>query len=298
VQRGNVVLLRNFKVQSQKRKCMLLSTESSAWAVFFVQREKGGEVSEINVEVVGPPIEYGPEENGHIIELEKWWKTEGEDRHPIQKQADHTVKFVLATKKGDGGEVTHELRDGTVYQDNKDNKGHVSVSPPYHEARDGTLYRDELRTEPPDHDATNNQKDDDAVFHELRDGTVYQDETPSRPSRDGQRGSTVSPGEKSSKNEKTKSIEVDVSEQADRNTNMAGESTGDTVEAEADSGEESSTNEAVSSQIYHELRSGQRYADPTPTQIHTGQLNQQGGQGDGDESVVHELRDGVTYIDD
>jgi len=298
VQRGNVVLLRNFKVQSQKRKCTLLSTESSAWAVFFVQREKGGEVSGIDVEVVGPPVEYGPEEKGHIIELEKWWKAEGEGQHPIQKQADHTVKVVPATKKGDGGEVTHELRDGTVYQDNDDNKGHVSVSPPYHELRDGTLYRDELRTEPPNRDATSSQKVDNAIFHELRDGTLYQDETPSRPPRDGQRRNTVTPGAKPSKNEKTNTIDADVSEQADQNTNMVGESAGNTVEAEADSGEESATNEAVSSQIYHELRSGQRYADPTPTQIHTGQLDQQGGQGDGDESVVHELRDGVTYIDE
>jgi hypothetical protein len=298
VQRGNVVLLRNFKVQSQKRKYMLLSTESSAWAVFFVQRGKGGEVSEIGVEVVGPPVEYGPEENGHIIELGKWWEAEGEDRHPIQKQADHTVKFVPAAKKGDGGEVTHELRDGTVYQDNKDNKEHVSVSPPYHELRDGTLYRDGLGTEPPDRDATSNQKDDNAVFHELRDGTLYQDETPSRPLRDGQKRSTVTSGEKSSMNEKTKAIEANVPEHVDRNTNMVGESAGNMAEAEPDSGEESPTNEAVSSQIYHELRSGQRYADPTPTQIHTGQLDQQGGQGDGDESVVHELRDGVTYIDD
>jgi hypothetical protein len=301
VQRGNIVLLRNFKVQSQKRKCMLLSTESSAWAVFFVQREKGGEGSEIDVEAVGPPVEYGPEENSHIIELEKWWKAEGEDRHPIQKPADHASKLAPAVKRGDGGEVAHKLRDGTVYQDHKDNKEHVSVSPPYHELRDGTLYRDELKTEPkiepPHRDATGNQ-DDNAVFHVLRDGTLYQDETPSRPRRDGQRRSTVTPGEKPSENETTKAIEAGVSEQADQTTDMGGEYAGNTVEAEADSGEESPTNEAVSSQIFHELRSGQRYADPTPTQTHTGQLDQQSGQGEGDESVVHELRDGLTYTDD
>jgi Telomeric single stranded DNA binding POT1/CDC13 len=292
VQRGNIVLLRNFKVQSQKRKCILLSTESSAWAVFFVRREKESEVSEIDVEVVGPPVEYGPEENSHIIELEKWWKAEGEDRHPIQKQADHAIKLGPAAKKDDGGEVAHKLRDGTVYQD----KEHISVPPPYHELRDGTLYRDEPKpepkTEPPDRDATGNQKSDNAVVHVLRDGTLYQDETPSRPRRDGQRRSTVTPGEKPSKNETTKTTEGDVSEPADQTTNMVDE------EAEADSGEESPTDEAVSLQIYHELRSGQRYADPTPTQTHTGQLDQQSGQGEGDGSVVHELRDGITYTDD
>src|SRR5207253_2279167 len=103
--------------------------------------------------------------------------------------------------------------------------------------------------------------------------------------RDGQKHSTVTPEEKTSKNEKTKTVEADMSELTDRSTNMVG----NIAEVEADSGEESPTDEAVSSQIYHELRSGQRYVDSTPTQIHTGQLDQ---QGDGDESVVHELRDG------
>jgi hypothetical protein len=298
VQRGNVVLLRNFKVQSQKRKWLLLSTESSAWAVFLVPSEMGGEACEIGVEVVGPPVEYGPEENGHIIELGKWWKAEGEDRHPIQPQASHATQFVPAAKNGDDGEVTHELRDGTVYRDSKDTKEHVGVSRRYHELRDDTLYGDEPKTAPPERDATSNQNDDKAVIHELRDGTLYQDATPPRPPRDGQRRSTVTPGEKPLKNESTKTIEADVSEQADQTTNTAGEYAGNTVEGEADSGEESSTNEAVSSQIFHELRSGQRYTDPTPTQAHTKQLDQQGVQGEGDKSVVHELRDGVTYTDD
>lgn len=68
VQGGAVILLRNFKVQSQKHKLILVSTASSAWAVF----EKGHDV-----QVSGPPVEMGAEERGFAKGLGQWWARVG-----------------------------------------------------------------------------------------------------------------------------------------------------------------------------------------------------------------------------
>jgi len=63
-----------------------------------------------------------------------------------------------------------------------------------------------------------------------------------------------------------------------------------------DSDEESATDQAVSSQIYHELRNGRRYVDPTPAP--TGLAEEQTSEDEGEESLIHELRDGVTWVDE
>jgi hypothetical protein len=297
VQRGNLVLLRSVKVQSQKRKCMLLSTELSAWAVFSVRREMGGQVSDIDVVIDGPPVELGSEEKSHIIELEKWWGAEGEGQHPSQMPADQTSKAIPAAKNGDAGEATHELRDGSEYQDNPKNDGHLKVSAPYHELRDGTLYKDETTTKPSNSDAVSKLNDSTPVFHELRDGTLYQDDTTSRMGRDSRRRSIATLSDTSPKSEESMAIQEKISQQEDQDANYNLESGNVEVTAEGDSSEESPTDEAVSTQIYHELRNGRRYADPAPAQKHAEELQQTDGQ-DGNESVIHELRDGVTYTDE
>jgi len=68
--KGAAILLRNFKVQSQKHKFVLVSTASSAWAVF----EKG-QIAEVN----GPPVEIGAEERGFAKGLSQWWESLGQD---------------------------------------------------------------------------------------------------------------------------------------------------------------------------------------------------------------------------
>ena len=67
---GAPVLLRNFKVQSQKQKFILVSTVSSAWAVF----EQGQ-----SVQVNGPPVEIGAEERGFAKGLSQWWASLGQN---------------------------------------------------------------------------------------------------------------------------------------------------------------------------------------------------------------------------
>jgi len=64
VEEGDALLLRDFKVQSFQRQLALLSTQSSAWAVFC--RDTG-------VQVRGPPVEFGAEERGFARGLWRWW---------------------------------------------------------------------------------------------------------------------------------------------------------------------------------------------------------------------------------
>ena len=61
---GDALLLRDFKVQSFQRQMSLISTQSSAWAVFRTDTE---------VQVRGPPVEFGAEERGFARGLWRWW---------------------------------------------------------------------------------------------------------------------------------------------------------------------------------------------------------------------------------
>lgn len=70
VEKGSALLLRDFKVQPFEKRLVLLSTESSAWAVF----RKGADV-----QIRGPPVEYGAEERGFARGLWDWWASLGDD---------------------------------------------------------------------------------------------------------------------------------------------------------------------------------------------------------------------------
>lgn len=75
---GDAILLRNFKVQSFQNRVGLLSTNSSAWAVFRQDTE---------VQVRGPPVEFGPEERSFARALWNWWasvRTEHGKREILQ----------------------------------------------------------------------------------------------------------------------------------------------------------------------------------------------------------------------
>ena len=61
---GDAILLRNFKVQSFQNRVSLLSTNTSAWAVFRQDTE---------VQISGPPVEFGPEERSFARGLWNWW---------------------------------------------------------------------------------------------------------------------------------------------------------------------------------------------------------------------------------
>ncbi len=63
--RGDVVVLHDFRVRSRRREISLLSTDTSAWAVF----RKGGSEGDIS----GPPLEYGAAETDLAGILLHWW---------------------------------------------------------------------------------------------------------------------------------------------------------------------------------------------------------------------------------
>ena len=78
LERGDALLLRDFKVQSFQKRLSLLSTESSAWAVF----RRG-----VDVQVRGPPVEFGAEERGFARGLWDWWASLGQDTRGTIEEA-------------------------------------------------------------------------------------------------------------------------------------------------------------------------------------------------------------------
>ena len=85
---GDALLMRDFKVQSFGGSLSLLSTETSSWAVFR---------QDSDVQVRGPPIEYGPEERGFARGQRSWW--EGLDAGTKQTLTDSTEKKTPSARK-------------------------------------------------------------------------------------------------------------------------------------------------------------------------------------------------------
>ncbi|KAL8667980.1 MAG: hypothetical protein Q9168_007153, partial [Polycauliona sp. 1 TL-2023] len=63
---GDIILLRSLAVTSYSRTASLLSSNSSAWALF-------GNRQYIEPTVSGPPVEFGAEERGYVRGLWEWW---------------------------------------------------------------------------------------------------------------------------------------------------------------------------------------------------------------------------------
>lgn len=154
VAQGDAILLRNFKVQSFGNTLGLLSTDSSAWAVF-----RRGE----DVKMAGPPVEFGAAERGYARGLWSWWdslsavkkseleqvleerKNTGKQEESKEKTETEKLTSPKKTPRRSGrprgrpsrgeGVVRHELRDGVSYTDGKGT---------LHELRDGTTYSDSV----------------------------------------------------------------------------------------------------------------------------------------------------------
>ena len=91
VEKGEALLLRDFKVQPFEKRLLLLSAESSAWAVF----RKGADV-----QIRGPPVEYGAAERGFARGLWDWWASLGEGgRRRLETAVPEHKKPNVATKK-------------------------------------------------------------------------------------------------------------------------------------------------------------------------------------------------------
>ncbi|KAJ5165522.1 Telomere end binding protein [Penicillium coprophilum] len=150
---GTAILLRDFKVRSLDHTVMLVSMDSSAWAVF----DGSGPDAETN----GPPVEYGSQERAYASGLRRWYKEVGSDRVadrmlqeaiardsqerdvtpisqvPSESGSPDSRRGSLRKRKSNRRVTIHELRDGTRYTEvGSPNSGSSSV----HELRDGTLY--------------------------------------------------------------------------------------------------------------------------------------------------------------
>ena len=102
-EKGDALLLRDFKVQPFQKRLSLLSKESSGWAVF----RKGADV-----QIRGRPVEFGAEERGFARGLWDWWASLGDDARkqfenavPEYKKPNGTAK---TTKSKAGGNRSGE----------------------------------------------------------------------------------------------------------------------------------------------------------------------------------------------
>jgi Telomeric single stranded DNA binding POT1/CDC13 len=182
---GDVVLLRNVKVQSHKRKFMLLSTDTSAWAVFAHPEHSYSSASTLAVKQTGPPIEYGPEERTRAIEQMQWWDEEGLKRFPLP--IEHSEPRVGLrrdlTGQPDPGSTEPPVtrssaRHHTDHPDKGDEDNHsasLDLPLPTHSRRQSDT---SILSQPPQRakrvGARNRRSE--SVIHELRDGTTWIDE--------------------------------------------------------------------------------------------------------------------------
>lgn len=105
VEKGDALLLRDFRVQSFQTRPSLLSTESSAWAVF----RKGADV-----QVRGPPVEFGAEERGFARGLWDWWASLDDDARMRFENAVPEYKKPTGTSKTTKSKTGGDRRDAPI----------------------------------------------------------------------------------------------------------------------------------------------------------------------------------------
>ncbi|KAH8702134.1 hypothetical protein BGW36DRAFT_356273 [Talaromyces proteolyticus] len=160
VSEGDVIVLRDFKVQNFDHSTALVSCTDSAWAVFNAEADEP--------RVTGPTAKVGEDERGRAQELQEWYHSAGAAMaadHMLQvsidqEQKEHTPSSVassvassdvgslgsaavvsfsrprLRRKKSRRRITIHELRDGRRYTEAGPSPGNQLI----HELRDGTVY--------------------------------------------------------------------------------------------------------------------------------------------------------------
>jgi hypothetical protein len=149
---GSAILLRNFKVRSFDHAIMLVSVESSAWAVF----DGSGPDAQVN----GPPVEYGTEERAYASALRLWYQEVGS-----AMVADNQLQASIGRDSMEPSDLSSpslswrdDRRGSARSRSTRRRKSHRRLT--IHELRDGTRYTE---VGSPNHSS----------IHELRDGTVY-----------------------------------------------------------------------------------------------------------------------------
>ncbi|KAL8858555.1 MAG: hypothetical protein Q9178_004849 [Gyalolechia marmorata] len=155
---GDIILLRSCAVTSYSRTASLLSSNSSAWALF-----SHGHSDPV---ISGPPVEFGAEERDYVRGLWEWWEQlDGVVKEGVLEAVDERVKKMeekeerekgkglrlkgmglrLAPGVGKGkGSERHELRDGKEWSDDFERpKTPRKGKGVRHELRDGKAWVDE-----------------------------------------------------------------------------------------------------------------------------------------------------------
>lgn len=183
---GDAILLRNFKVQSFQNRIGLLSTNSSAWAVFR---------QDTDVQVRGPPVEFGPEERSFARALWNWWarvRTEHGKREILQTPIvfiEHKERETHEEIKDEKESKPHVIPTGVASKQTatKTRARKLDVSPsPNSSAKDGETTQGtptRNRTRSISTQGTSSSPVSDP--HTLRDGTSYES-WPHEPSPDGE----------------------------------------------------------------------------------------------------------------
>ncbi|KAJ5913134.1 Telomere end binding protein [Penicillium tannophilum] len=155
---GNAVLLRNFKVRSFDHSIMLVSVESSSWAVF----DGSGPEAQVN----GPPVEYSSEERAYASGLRKWYSEFGASMvadHQLQasilRESVDREGSALISESGSIESVTRGDPSSSARGSKRSRKSHRRVT--IHELRDGRRYTE-----------VGSPSSKESI-HELRDGTLY-----------------------------------------------------------------------------------------------------------------------------
>ncbi|KAK2855756.1 hypothetical protein FQN49_004875 [Arthroderma sp. PD_2] len=145
---GDVILLRNLRVQSLNHNMVLNSTDNSAW-VYFPQD------AEDDAQIDGAPVEFGFEEQTYATQLRAWYEQEGTElvakytAHETRQESvgassrstseagSHLKTIFRKRRRPRKSQITvHELRHGRRYAD----IGSTSDNESIHELRNGTLY--------------------------------------------------------------------------------------------------------------------------------------------------------------
>ncbi|KAL4964417.1 uncharacterized protein BDV14DRAFT_77314 [Aspergillus stella-maris] len=177
---GDAILLRNFRVKSLDHSVILVSDDTSAWAVFSP--------SSPEPKITGPPVEFGIEETNFATDLRQWYVETGHAMvadNQLQASVGREMSLVqeeerageeisrpvtpgsesLAPSDADATSIGDDLAlremrgDTTSSRGSRRRRSHRRIT--IHELRDGRRYT-EVGSSP-----------GDSSIHELRDGTVY-----------------------------------------------------------------------------------------------------------------------------
>lgn len=163
VTEGDAILLRNFKVKSFNHSMMLVSVNTSAWAVFNGQTK---------MQVEGPPVEYGKEEETYATDMRQWYHEDGmamvadaQLQASIQMAGrEETPESSVAVSESESIDSTQRVGERgepsiSNLSSRRNRKSHRRIT--IHELRDGRRYTEV------------GSPSGKEIIHELRDGTVY-----------------------------------------------------------------------------------------------------------------------------